>query len=84
MCSAAFPGLERQPFAKGTGELVSVPDKEFFKDRTLKKKNNKERKRVGGGRYLRMCEMGALSGVLWGDKELGWPISAQCGHTHCL
>lgn len=38
MCSAAFLGLERQPFAKGTGELVSVPDKEFFKDRTLKKK----------------------------------------------
>lgn len=43
MCPAAFPSLERQPSAKGTGELVSVPDKEFFKDRTLKKKKIKKK-----------------------------------------
>lgn len=52
MCPAAFPGLERQPFAKGTGKLVSVPDKEFFKDRTLKKKKiKKEKGWVGGDIY---------------------------------
>lgn len=28
-----------------------------------------------------MWEMEALSGVFSGDKELGWPISTQCGHA---
>lgn len=81
MCSAAFPGPEWEPFAEGNGSLVPEPDKESLKDEALKKKIEKKK---GGVGYLKVCEMEALSGVFWGDKELGGPDSAWHGHTHCL
>lgn len=63
---------------------MSVPDKEFVKDRALEERKKKERKKKGMEGYSQVQEMKALSGVFWGDKELGWPISMPRGHTHCL
>lgn len=79
----AFPGPEWEPFAEGNGSLVPEPDK-VFERRSTKEKEKKKQRRRKGERGIYVCEMEALSGVFWGDKELGGPISAWHGLTHCL
>lgn len=75
--------LSGSPLLRETARLCQSQIKSL-KDGALKKKKKKKQRRRKGERGIYVCEMEALSGVFWGDKELGGPISAWHGLTHCL